>query len=105
MSTSNSTTPKVAILDDWQGVAQASADWTTLQQRADVTFFEAPIGSADAKAQALAAFDVILAMRERTHFPAELIARLPRLRMIALTGSRTWTLALDACTQRGIVVC
>jgi phosphoglycerate dehydrogenase-like enzyme len=102
---SNSTKLKVAVLDDWQGVAKASADWTALQQRAEVTFIEAPIDSSDAKAQALAPFDIILAMRERTHFPAELIARLPRLRMIALTGSRSWTLALDACTQRGILVC
>jgi phosphoglycerate dehydrogenase-like enzyme len=96
---------RIAVLDDWQGVAQASADWAPLERRAQVTYFEEPIEPIDDKARALAPFDIILAMRERTIFSAELIARLPRLRMIALTGSRTWTLALDACTERGIVVC
>jgi phosphoglycerate dehydrogenase-like enzyme len=96
---------RIAVLDDWQGVAQASADWAPLERRAQVTYFEEPIESIDGKARVLAPFDIILAMRERTIFSAELIARLPRLRMIALTGSRTWTLALDACTERGIVVC
>jgi phosphoglycerate dehydrogenase-like enzyme len=44
-------------------------------------------------------------MRERTVFSAALIALLPRLRMIALTGVRSGTLDFDACTARGIVVC
>ena len=30
---------KVAVLDDWQGVARASADWSPLQARAEVVFF------------------------------------------------------------------
>ncbi len=96
---------KVAVLDDWQGVARESSDWSKLQQRAQVDFFEQPLGGVDASAQALAEFDVIMAMRERTAFPAALIAKLPKLRMIAVTGSRTATLDLEACTVHGIVVC
>lgn len=96
---------RVAVLDDWQGVARATADWTSLEQRAEVVFFERPFDGPDAVAQALAEFDVIVAMRERTKFPAELIQRLPHLRMIALTGARSWTMDIDACTARGIVVC
>jgi phosphoglycerate dehydrogenase-like enzyme len=95
---------RIAVLDDWQSIARESADWTQLQQQAEVVFFEQPFGSAEAVAQALAEFDIIVPMRERTHFPAELIARLPRLRMIAVTGSRIWTLNIEACTARGIVV-
>ena len=56
-------------------------------------------------AQALADFDIIMAMRERTAFPAALIAKLPKLRMIATTGSRPPSLDLDACTARGLLVC
>jgi len=96
---------RIAVLDDWQGVARESADWSQLAQRAEVVFFDRPLAGPDAVAQALAEFDVLIAMRERTAFPATLIARLPRLRMIALTGSRTWTMDLEACTARGIVVC
>ena len=59
---------RIAVLDDWQGVAHDSADWSRLSQRAEVVFFRQPFESADAVAQALAEFDVILAMRERTAF-------------------------------------
>jgi len=96
---------RIAVLDDWQGVAQDSADWSHLSKRAEVVFFTQPFEGPDAAAQTLADFDIILAMRERTAFPASLISRLTRLRMIALTGSRSWTMDIDACTARGIVVC
>lgn len=96
---------RIAVLDDWQGVARGSADWSGLQSRADVVFFEKPLGGLDAVAQALADFDIVLAMRERTAFPAALVQRLTQLRLLNVTGSRTRTLDLDACTARGIVVC
>ena len=96
---------RIAVLDDWQGVARESADWSQLAQRAELAFFDRPMLGPDAVARALAEFEIVIAMRERTAFPAALIARLPRLRMIALTGSRTWTMDLEACTARGIVVC
>jgi phosphoglycerate dehydrogenase-like enzyme len=98
------TKTRVAVLDDWQGVARSSADWSRLSERAEVVFFEEPFKDADAIAKALAGFEIIIAMRERTRFPKELIERLPMLRMIALTGGRTWTMDFDALKARGIVV-
>lgn len=95
---------RVAVLDDWQGVARRSADWRPLEARAEVVFFAEPFCSADEAAAALADFDVVVAMRERTAFPAALLERLPRLRMIALTGTRTRSIDIDACTARGIVI-
>ena len=99
------TRPRIAILDDWQGVAQQSTDWTPLESRAELTFFSEPFAGPDARAAALAGFDILIAMRERSPLPATVIERLPRLRMIALTGARTWTLDIEACSARGIVVC
>jgi phosphoglycerate dehydrogenase-like enzyme len=95
----------IAVLDDWQAVAKQSADWSGLQQRADVVFFEEPLAGTDKLAKALAGFDIIIAMRERTKFSKELIDRLPKLRMIALTGGRTWTTDFDALNARGIPMC
>ena len=69
---------KVAVLDDWQGVAKSSADWSRLSERTEVVFFEEPFKNADAIAAALAGFEIIVAMRERTRFPKELIERLPK---------------------------
>src|SRR3990172_12465973 len=93
-------TVRVAVLDDWQGVAKSSADWSRLSERSDVVFFEEPFKDADAIAKALAGFEIIIAMRERTRFPKEVIERLPKLRMIALTGGRTWTMDFDALKDR-----
>ena len=96
---------RIAVLDDWQSVARHSADWTKLPQRADLVFFEEPFAGTDKLAKVLDGFDIIIAMRERTKFSGELIDRLPRLRMIALTGGRTWTMDFEALNARGIPVC
>ena len=71
---------RIAVLDDWQRVARTSADWSALEGRGDVVFFEDPFADLDAAASALAGFDALIVMRERTPFPAALIERLPRAR-------------------------
>jgi len=96
---------RVAVLDDWQRVARACADWAPLEARADVHFFTEPFPSEDDACAALAGFDVILATRERTPFPKSLIDRLPGLRMFGLTGMRAGSIDLAYLQQRGVVVC
>lgn len=96
---------KVAVLDDWQGVAKKSADWRELEKRAEVHVFEKPFDDEADVIGRLADFEIIAAMRERTAFPAAVIDRLTNLKMIAITGARTWTLDIDACTKRHIPVC
>ena len=96
---------RVAVLDDWQRVARACADWAPLEARADVRFFTEPFASEDEAAAALAGFEVILATRERTPFPKSLIDRLPALRMFGLTGMRAGKIDLAHLQQRGVVVC
>ena len=56
---------KVAVLDDWQGVARQSADWFELESRADVTIFADAFSNEDDAASQLADFDIVLSMRER----------------------------------------
>lgn len=95
---------RVAVLDDWQGVARASADWSRLEAKAEVVILPDPFRNEDDAAAQLAEFDVLILMRERTAFPASLIARLPKLRMIGLTGNRSPSLDLAACTKQGVIV-
>lgn len=94
--------PRVAIIDDWQHVAESSADWSGLAARAELRFYHEPFGSEDAAAAALADCDAILAMRERTLFTDSLLARLPRLRFFNMTGRRAK--GLQSLAARGIVV-
>jgi phosphoglycerate dehydrogenase-like enzyme len=96
---------RIAVMDDWQGVARDAADWSAVEARAEVVVIAEPFADEDAAAAALADFDILVPMRERTVLSASLVARLPRLRMIALTGGRAQTLALDACTAAGVLVC
>jgi phosphoglycerate dehydrogenase-like enzyme len=96
---------KVAVLDDWQGVAKTSADWSPLQARAEVVFFPKAFDDEDDAARQLADFDIVLSMRERTPLPGSLINRLPKLRMLGMTGARNASLDTATCTARGIVVC
>jgi phosphoglycerate dehydrogenase-like enzyme len=99
------TMARVAVLDDWQGVARSSTDWSPLQARAEVVFFAQAFEDEDDAARKLADFDIILSMRERTPLPASLINRLPRLRMLGMTGARNASLDTACCTARGVLVC
>lgn len=96
---------RIAVLDDWQGIALKSADWKALNERAEVTFFDRPFQGQEQMIEQLLDFDILIAMRERSPFPAAVIERLTKLKMIALTGARTWTMDIDACTRRNIPVC
>jgi phosphoglycerate dehydrogenase-like enzyme len=96
---------RVAVLDDWQGVARSSADWSPLSARAEVVFFAEAFQDEDDAARKLVDFEIILSMRERTPLPASLINRLPKLRMLGITGARNASLDTSACTARGILVC
>ncbi|MGH7120138.1 MAG: D-2-hydroxyacid dehydrogenase family protein [Acetobacteraceae bacterium] len=97
---------RVAVLDDWQRVARKGADWSQLTARkVEVSFFSGPLVPEEKAAEALTEYEFLVAMRERMAFPETLIARLPNLRMITLTGRRSALLDLEACTRRGVLVC
>ncbi len=92
---------RIAVLDDYLKVAPDLANWQSLN--ADVSFFSEFIAP-DTSAQVLAPFDVIVAMRERSAFPASLIEALPNLKLLVTTGLRNNSIDLDACRQKGVVV-
>jgi phosphoglycerate dehydrogenase-like enzyme len=96
---------RIAVLDDWQGVARTSADWTSVLARAEVEFFREPFAGQDAAATALEPFDIVLAIRERTPFPATLVRRLPKLRMFGMTGARAALIDTAALKRAGVTVC
>ncbi len=96
---------KVAVVDDWQGIAESSTDWSPLMAVADVVFFQQAFNDEDAAVQTLTDFEIVLTMRERTLLPGSLIKRLPKLRMLGITGSQNAVLDVAACTAQGVLVC
>src|SRR6266851_5361637 len=95
---------RVAILDDYQRVALDCADWDTLPD-AEITVFSEHMAGVDELAVALAPSDVIVAMRERTPFTAELLGRLPVLRLLVTTGRANASIDVAAARERGVTVC
>ena len=92
---------RCAVLDDYQDAAATLADWS----RVDLTVFREHMGTEDEVAAALADFEVVVIMRERTPFPASLIARLPRLKLLITSGMRNASIDLKAAAAQGITVC
>jgi phosphoglycerate dehydrogenase-like enzyme len=92
---------KVAVLDDYLDVAKGLADWQSLG--AEVVFFKDYIAPGKL-ATALEPFDVVVAMRERSRFPAELIKALPNLKLLITTGLRNAAIDMQACAAAGVVV-
>jgi phosphoglycerate dehydrogenase-like enzyme len=95
---------RVAILDDYQQVALASADWSAVRKLAEIDVFAQHIGRTEALVSALEPYDVIVAMRERTAFDADRLGQLPRLRLLVTTGMANASIDLEAAAARGITV-
>ncbi|RME99507.1 MAG: D-2-hydroxyacid dehydrogenase family protein, partial [Alphaproteobacteria bacterium] len=97
---------KLAILDDYQNAALKSAAWDSLGPDMEITVFNEHLGwDEDAIAARLAPFDILVIMRERTPFPASLLAKLPNLKLLVTTGMRNLAVDMDAARARGVVVC
>ncbi|MFD0250925.1 D-2-hydroxyacid dehydrogenase family protein [Streptomyces sp. NPDC127113] len=96
---------RCAVLDDFQRVATEIADWSPVADDVDVVSFDTHFGDEDALAAALAGFDIVVTLRERVAFPASLIARLPRLRLIVASGMRNSVIDYAAAEAHGVTVC
>jgi phosphoglycerate dehydrogenase-like enzyme len=96
---------QVAILDDFQGVALAMADWSRLRDRARITVFRDHVSDPASVIARLDPFDVVCVMRERTPLPRAILEKLPRLKLIASTAQRNAAIDMEAARELGITVC
>src|SRR3954467_5255393 len=93
---------RCAILDDYFNLALDVADWQSLSDRIDVTVFSHPFASEQAAASALADFEIVCAMRERTAFPKSLFESLPKLKLLLTSGMRNASIDMEAAKARGV---
>ena len=94
----------VAVLDDYQDAAREFGPWSELEGVADVTVFTDHVAGPDALAERLAPYDVVIAMRERSRFPRQVLERLPRLRLLVSTGMSTGHIDMAAAAELGVTV-
>lgn len=93
------------ILDDYQNVALSLADWASLQPTVQTTALTQHFDNEDELVRHIEHADILVAMRERTPLTAELIGRLPNLKLVVTSGMRNASIDLHACAERYIAVC
>ena len=95
---------KIAILDDFEKVADTVPAYAKLKERADITLVRERLDSSDKIVARLREFDALLLMRERTFFSDKEYGQLPKLKFIAQTGRTSVHLDLANATKRGIAI-
>lgn len=95
---------KVAILDDFEELADTVPAYQKLRERAEVAILRKRVAISEHIVAALRDFDAVLLMRERTSFSDKEYAQLPKLKLISQTGRTSKHLDLAKATQRGIAV-
>jgi phosphoglycerate dehydrogenase-like enzyme len=95
--------PRIVVLDDYEDSLRRTADWKPVASRADVEVHTERLRG-DALLEAVREADAIVVVRDRTPFKAELLAKLPKLKLFVFTGARNTQLDMDALKARGIPV-
>jgi D-3-phosphoglycerate dehydrogenase len=96
---------RCAILDDYQNVVLKLADWSKVKNDLEVKVFNEHLGGPDKVIAALKGFGIVVAMRERTGFPKQVIEALPDLKLLITTGMRNASIDTEAAKARGVTVC
>jgi phosphoglycerate dehydrogenase-like enzyme len=95
---------RVAVLDDYIGIAEEFGDWAALGDAAEVTFYREAIPPARL-AEELADYEVIVITQQRARFPREVLEALPKLKLIVCNGWMSTVVDHDARRERGILLC
>tara|TARA_B100000963_G_scaffold352163_1_gene364905 strand:- start:953 stop:1903 length:951 start_codon:yes stop_codon:yes gene_type:complete len=95
---------KVAILDDYQNVAQEFIDLKSLSSKYDIEIFSEPFENENDAIERLKEFEALLIMRERTLISSNLIKNLKKLKYISTSGMRNKAIDLEAAKKAKIVV-
>jgi D-3-phosphoglycerate dehydrogenase len=94
---------RVVIPDDYQDAVRQLAVFSRLRGH-EVTIYNDTVKEVDALAERFRDAEALVLIRERTVISDELLARLPKLRLISQTGKGTNHIDVDACARRGITV-
>ncbi len=95
---------QVAVLDDYQEVAQFFGPWDELSDVIDLTVFHDHISNDGVIRDLLGDYEVIVAMRERTPFTGPRLSSLPNLKLLVTTGMANASIDMDAAAALGITV-
>ena len=95
---------RIAVIDDWQAVAETVVDWAPLRAVGELEFLHDYPADTATLAQRLAPYQVICVMRERTTFDQALLSQLPELKLLVTGGMRNAAIDGVAAKALGIDV-
>ena len=93
----------IVIPDDYQDCVRNLDCFQALSGH-QVTVYNDTVSDLETLVQRFADADALVLIRERTPITAELVARLPKLKVISQTGGGVAHIDVAACEQRGIAV-
>jgi D-3-phosphoglycerate dehydrogenase len=93
----------IVIPDDYQNMVPQLACYAMLAGH-QITLYQQPAADENQLVERLKDADCVVAIRERVEFTRSLIARLPKLRQIALVGRHAASIDYAACTEHGVAV-
>lgn len=94
----------VTVLDDYQQVAAELGEWDRIGRRIELDAVAEHIADPDRLVDRLADAEVVVAMRERTPLPAEVVGRLAKLRLIVTTGPSNAVIDVAGAARHGVEV-
>jgi D-3-phosphoglycerate dehydrogenase / 2-oxoglutarate reductase len=94
---------KIVIPDDYQNCVKDLKCFALLHGH-DVTIYNTTAATIDEQVERFGDADILVLTRERTAITAELLARLPKLKLISQTGKISNHLDLAACTNYNVEV-
>jgi phosphoglycerate dehydrogenase-like enzyme len=95
--------PRIVVLDDYEDSLRKTVDWSPVQKLADVAFHTQRLRD-DALLAAVKDAQAIVLIRDRTPFKADLLAKMPNLKLFIFTGGRNTQLDFAALAARKIPV-
>lgn len=95
---------KVGVLDDYQHVALSMADWSVLNDKAEITVFHDHLANESEIIDRLFPFEIICVMRERTPMTREILSKLTNLKLIVSTGMRNASIDITAAEELKIKI-
>lgn len=94
---------KITILDDYQNVVKDLKCFDTIKNQ-EVEIINYTEKNIDKLAELLSETEILILIRERTSVSAELLEKLPNLKLISQTGKISNHLKLETCTQYKVAV-
>ena len=95
---------KIAILDDYIGVALEYGDWSALPDDAEITVYREAIAP-ERLVEELAEYEVVVITQQRARFPRSVIEGLPKLKLFVCNGPTSNVIDHEARLEQGILLC